>query len=390
MDKIEALSMIRDGVVALIALESTEAGPETPPVDPPVEPPVDPPEPPVDPEPVPENVVTIADKDALWKASQAAKGGEIFLLAPGVWTGILIRGVKGATFRGQPGVIIKDLNVQTSSNLIFEDLECFVEQGGTGDPLKFTSVAGLTLRGLYVHSEGDGPDKWVSGCTIRNCTDVEVVDGRWDRLANAVQYLDNDRVHFAGNRFTNIRMDGIRGGGNSNVVIERNAFTDFRPLSGRPGIEDDHGDAIQVWTSNTTKSAENILIRENIVVQGEGGRVQGIFVTMQTGHRYKKVEITDNLIIGGLTNAIMVTGADDVVIVRNGVAAIGPKSWIRMENLTELTLTDNQSTDYYKAGVVTVAKDENNSKVPAVTDGGAEKIKAFLASHPDTPSLAAA
>jgi hypothetical protein len=378
MNKLEALSMIRDGVDALIALETPQVEPA--PVDPA---PVDPA--PVDPVPVPVDPVTpaippptlIADKDALWKASQAAKGGEVFLLAPGVWSGILIRGVKGATFRGQPGVIIKDLNVQGSGDLTFEDLECFVEQGGTGDPLKFTSVAGLTLRGLYVHSEGDDPAKWVSGCTIRNCTDVAVLDGRWDRLANAVQYLDNDRIQFADNRFTNIRMDGIRGGGNSNVVIERNHFTDFRPLTGRKGFEDDHGDAIQVWTSNTTKSAENIQIRDNVVVQGEGGAVQGIFATMQTSHRYKNVEISDNLIIGGLTNAIMVTGADGVLIARNAVAAVGAKSWIRLENLTGLALTDNQSTDYYKAGKVEVVAEANNTKLPAVIDGGA----ALLASR---------
>jgi hypothetical protein len=372
MNKLEALISIRDGVAALIALETPRVEPA------PVDPVVPAPEVPVEPPPPPaSDAILIADKDALWKASQAAKGGEVFLLAPGVWSGILIRGVNGATFRGQPGVIIKDLNVQTSSDLTFEDLECFVEQGGTGDPLKFTSVAGLTLRGLYVRSEGDDPANWVSGCTIRNCTDVTVIDSRWDRLANAVQYLDNERVRFAGNRFTNIRMDGIRGGGNSNVVIERNHFTDFRPLTGRKGIEDDHPDAIQVWTSNTTKSAENIQIRDNVVVQGEGGAAQGIFVTMQTSHRYKNVEISDNLIIGGLTNAITVMGADGAVIADNIVAAVGAKTWIRMENLTGLALTDNQSTDYYKAGRVEVVAEANNTKLPAVIDGGA----ALLASR---------
>lgn len=370
MNKLEALSMIRDGVVALIAIETPAVEPEVPPVDPPVEPPPVTTDPPVAP-------TLIADKAALWTATQAAKGGEVLLLAPGEWTGVLIRDAVGVTVRGQPGAVLKDVTVQGGSDLVFEDIECAVEQGGSGDPLKFTSVAGLTLRRLYVHAEGDDPTMWVSGATIRKCSDVEVVDCRWDRLANAVQYLDNDRVRFAGSRFTNIRMDGIRGGGNSNVLIEQNHFSDFRPMTGRPGIGDDHGDAIQIWTSNTTKSAENILIRDNLVAQGEGGAVQGIFVTMQTSHRYKNVEVVDNLIIGGLFNAIMVTGADGVTIARNTVASIGAKTWIRMENLTGVTLTDNDAADYYKKAPMEIATEANNTKLAVVSDGGA----ALLASR---------
>lgn len=372
MTRLTALTKIRDGFDELIALEnpSEPAIPPTDPVEPEPTDPVDPVDP-VEPAVVP---TPIADKAALWAATQAAKGGEVFMLAPGVWSGILIRDAKGCTIRGQAGAILHDVTVQGGSDLVFEDLECAVEQGGSGDPLKFTSVAGLTLRGLYVHAEGDDPAKWVSGCTIRKCLDLKVVDCRWDRLANAVQYLDNDRVKFAGNRFTNIRMDGIRGGGNSNVLIEQNHFTDFRPLTGRPGIADDHADAIQVWTSNTTKSAENILIRDNVVVQGAGGKAQGIFVTMQTSHRYKNVEVAENLIIGGLTNAIMVTGADGVKVTGNVVAAVGDKTWIRLENVTSLTLTGNQSTDYYKKAPVEIAAETGNTKLPAVTDGGASLL----------------
>lgn len=366
MNRLTALTMIRDGFAALVEME-TAAEPPAASLPPVIE------------EPAPDPVILVADKAQLWAATQAAKGGEVFRLAPGVWSGVLIRDVRGVTIVGQPGAVLTDINIQGGGDLTLQDIECAVAPGGSGDPLKVSKVEGLTLRGLDIHGAGDDPLGWASAMTIRNCQGVVVENCRWDRLANAVQYLDNVGVRFSRNRFTNIRMDGIRGGGNSHVLIEANRFADFRPMTGRPGIGDDHGDAIQIWTSNTTASAEEIVVRDNIVVQGEGGRVQGIFVTMQTSHRYKAVEVTDNLVIGGLTNAITVAGADGVLIARNTVAAVKDKTWIRMSDLTGLTLTDNKANDYTKLGTVQVALESGNTKLPVVSDGGAGLLAARAA-----------
>ena len=112
---------------------------------------------------------------------------------------------------------------------------------------------------------------------IRDSSDITVTNSEFTHARYAVSMLDNSGVTISGNYFHDLRTDGVRGGGNSNVVISDNFFTNFRPAEG------DHADAIQFWTTNTTTSAENIRITGNVIVRGEGGATQGIFMRDEAG-----------------------------------------------------------------------------------------------------------
>jgi hypothetical protein len=70
--------------------------------------------------------------------------------------------------------------------------------------------------------------------------------------------LDNNGLKVANNYFHDLRTDGVRGGGNSNLLVTQNTFTDFHPGSGRPPGRDaavdqqHHGVGQQHHLSRTT------------------------------------------------------------------------------------------------------------------------------------------
>src|SRR5688500_15215123 len=100
-------------------------------------------------------------------------------------------------------------------------------------------------------------------------------------------------MRFVGNSCQDIRTDGMKGGGSSNVVIAQSYFRHFHTAEG------DHPDAIQFWTTNTTTSASNITIVDNVIIQGNGGPVQGIFLGNELDITYQNVTISGNFVSDG-------------------------------------------------------------------------------------------
>lgn len=332
--------------------------------------------------------ITVASSTELYQALSTAKSGDTILLQSGTYSGAQLRGIKidgDVTITSKdPGnpAVFTNLEVRDSSGLNFSKLEFSIEDGKGSNPMLVINSKDIHFDGINVHGSLDNdPSNDTSAMLVRNSSDVSITNSEFQQLANGVTHLDSNGVLFSGNYFHDIRMDAIRGGGTSNLTVEKNYFTNFRP---QPG---DHGDAVQVWNTNTTTSAHDILIRENIIVQGEGGKVQGIFVTAQNPElQYGNVEISDNIVIGGLTNGITVAGANGVKIDGNLVAAVGDKTWIRMTDVTKITLTDNTSTSYYKAGVYEASTETNNIKIPAQSDGGLSLLKAWLTDGHDLPA----
>ncbi len=334
-------------------------------------------------------IINVSNSTELYRAMSTVKAGDTIQLEAGTYSNVQIRGIKidgDVTITSkdpEKPAVLTDLDVRDSSGLNFSKLEFSIEYARGSDPMKVLSSKDIHFTDINVHGSVDGiSTNDTSAMQIRNSSDISVENSEFHNLANGVTHLDSNGVQFSGNYFHDIRMDAIRGGGTSNLTVEQNYFTNFRPAVG------DHGDAIQVWNSNTTTSAQNILIRENVIVQGEGGAVQGIFVTAQISKLlYQNVQVADNIIVGGLTNAITVNGADGVKIDGNVVAAIGSKIWIRMTDITNVTLTDNAATDYYKAGVFEAVEQTNNTKVPVQTDGGLSLLKLWLSGHSEMPDV---
>lgn len=328
-------------------------------------------------------IVRVVNSDSLVAALNSAVAGDIIQLATGIYTSFSI---KGRQFSGEVTItsenpdapaILTGFKLWSSASITFSNLELSVDPGGLDNPYLIYDSAHIRLEDLDVHGSLNGdPKDDQAAMLIRSSADVTVTNSEFHELEHGVAHLNSDGLVFSDNKFSEIRSDGIRGGGSSNVLITRNQFSDFRPLNG------DHPDGIQFWTGNTTKSAENIEISENVIMRGAGEAIQGIFIRDEAGNPYKNVVITGNLVVGGMPNGISVAGATDVRIEGNTVSSLpDSKSWIRVEDVTNGVLSNNAATSYILAdnsGLI----DKANREIAAAADGGLDLLEMWIGGAP--------
>src|SRR3546814_514909 len=145
----------------------------------------------------------------------------------------------------------------------------------------------------------------------------------------------------------------------------------------------DHPDAIQLWTTNTTESARNISITGNVFERGDGDIIQGIFLRDQSGGKlpYQDVTISDNIVLGGMYNGISVGNANGLVMTDNVVGAYtDQKSWLRIENSTDVVLTGNSASTFLLKYDSYIANSGNITTGP-LKGPGEEVLKNWLESH---------
>jgi Ca2+-binding RTX toxin-like protein len=306
-------------------------------------------------------VTVVSNAISLNFALKSAASGDTILLAPGTYSDVYLNGISisgDVTIKSQdPGkpAVITDMTIMDSKGLTFENLEFSNKGFEASYPFRVTRGEDIHFKNLDVHgSLNQDPSDDTSAFLIRESKDISVTDSTFRDLSHAINHLDNNGLNFSGNSFSDIRSDGIYGGGSSNVVIAKNFFTNFRPAEG------DHPDAIQFWSKNTTVSAENIQIIDNVIVQGEGGAMQGIFMRDTTGVVFVNVKISGNEIVGGLTNGIMVEGARNLTIIDNDLySTLDKKSWIRVEQAINVTVSDNGAGKYIYEGVTNLVESKN-------------------------------
>lgn len=327
---------------------------------------------------------TASSPAELWAALKKAKPGDTIVLQPGRYDNVTLRDFKfdGMVTITGPGAVLSDLSVQISKGITFENIEFYIEHSRGSDPIKVQSSQNIHFNNVDIHgSLDDDPSNDTSAMQVRNSSDVTIKNSVFHELANAVTHLDCDNILFSGNYFHKIRMDGVRGGGSSNLTITNNYFTDFRPLPA------DHPDAIQVWNSNTKAVAENIYISDNVIIRGSGGAPQGIFATTQISRlRYRNINIVNNIVIGSLYHAITVNGADDVRIEDNIVityADIGAR--ISVDRATNVSMTNNAAPTFLIGKEVEFANKNGNKKTRLPRDGGLAELRTWLGARTDAP-----
>jgi Ca2+-binding RTX toxin-like protein len=319
----------------------------------------------------------VASAAGLLTAFKAAKSGDTIRLASGTYDTVAL---KGLSFVGS-GVTITSANVNARAEL-------------TG--LKLNNVSGLTFTNLamtdkdpstifdfnvnsssnihfdHVLIQGEETGQLTSNpFIIRSSSNVSVTNSEIKHVRYGISMLDNDGVTLTDNYLHDIRTDGMRGGGNSNVTISRNFFTDFSPVAA------DHPDAIQFWTTNTTTNAKNVTITENVIMRGEGGAIQGIFLGDEAKLPYENVVIDSNIVIGGMYNGITALSTNGLSVTNNTViGTTDQKSWIRVNNAD--SLTGNTAQTYLIDGVnkATVA---GNVLTGPTADGGLSMLKQKIA-----------
>jgi len=339
-------------------------------------------------------VATLIVKDTagLTAALKSAQAGDTIKLAAGDYAQFNLSGVKVA---GE-GVVVTSLDPANQaklngfmlgdcSGITFRDLE--LKSASTAvNPYQILKSTQITLDKLDIHGSLDGnPQNDGGGVLIRESSKVTVTNSEFHELNYGVAHVDTQGVTIDGNNFHEIQEDGVRGGGSSQIAVTNNLFSNFAPVGG------DHPDAIQFWTSLTKASAVDITVSGNLVLRGEGSAIQGIFFRDQVGTLpYKNVVITDNLVVGGMANGIMVNGADGVKISGNTIAALADQnSGIGLTKVTNVMLTDNKASQFaFVTTTISNVTNVNGVVLAPVVDGGASLVETFLATHQKVLQLA--
>ena len=330
------------------------------------------------------STITVNSSVGLASALKTAVSGDVIKLAAGDYAAVSL---KDLHFSGA-GVTITSadplhearmagMQLSTSDGLHFSNLE-FVVDVTKANPFSVYQSSGITFEGLNVHgsldnnAQNDG-----SGLLIRESTNVTVSNSEFHELQFALAHVDDNGLTIKGNQFHDIRTDGVRGGGTSNLTIANNYFTNFEPVKG------DHGDAIQLWTSGTKASAVGITITGNVIVRGDGGAMQGVFMRDElTTMPFKNVVIADNLVVGAMNNGIMVTGGEHITIKDNVLAGLPDQvSGIGVQRVSDVTLLNNKATGFNIATTATGVSESGDVLIAVPTDGGKALQAAYLLSH---------
>lgn len=315
-------------------------------------------------------IYTVSSSSEFATALKSVVDGDSIKLAAGDYSGIKIDNINKGNITitsadPENPAALHDLLIRNSSGITLSHVQ--LEELVPGKLFGFQVVKsnGVVIDSVDVTGPQIGNGLEVSSLMIRLSNNVTVKNSEFSELGNALSILDNTNMTVENNYFHDIRADGVHGGGNSNLVISGNVFTDFYPAPG------DHPDAIQLWTTHTKASTSNISITDNLFVRGEGGPVQGIFMYDDVGGLpFYNVNITGNAIIGGMFNGIMAQNviggsiADNVV-----VGTADQKSWIRTGGNTDFTVTDNTATDYIIIEKVGVTETGNQKLAYAKTAG---------------------
>ncbi|MCE7798511.1 right-handed parallel beta-helix repeat-containing protein [Sphingobium sufflavum] len=312
-------------------------------------------------------------------ALKNAKNGDVIKLAEGEYSAVNIKNidipgnVTITSANAKNPAVFTDLAVRNSSGLTFSNIEFSEKVAGRDNGFLVLGSSDIHFDKLDVHGLANlGSGKESALMLIRNSSDISVTNSEFSNGQHGLGLLDNDGVTVTGNSFHDLRTDGVRGGGTSNLVIDGNMFTDFYPGEG------DHPDAIQLWTTNTNRTAENITITNNLITRGDGEPVQGIFLRDQLGVLpYENVTITGNMVVGGMYNGIAVNGVNGGVIANNTVLGVdGQKSWIRTDAASDFAVKSNLSTSYMLAAGQTGSTANKVALDPL--DGGAGAVFTWL------------
>jgi len=309
-------------------------------------------------------------------ALRSARAGESILLAPGTYSDISIDNLRfdgvvdvGSSDPKNPAVLTH-LMVVKSKGLRFHNLELSTVGQTEPNPFRVVESDDIHFVQLSVHGTlNDDTADAIAAMILRNSTNISVEDSEFQQLKIGIAHRDCDHLVISRNNFHDIRVDGIHGGGSSNVLISDNHFTDFFNIHDKAH---DHPDAIQFWTTNTTESAHDITVTGNVAKRGKGTYVQGVFFRDEKeAHPFQNVIISHNTIIGEANNGIMVDGARNVQIIDNTIQPFPDRlSRLRLQKVDNVTVANNTAGKFvYKD--VTGLKESSNK----LAGGGGRDVK---------------
>lgn len=291
---------------------------------------------------------------AFQAALAQAHAGDLILLRPGKYSGLSIENVNISS--GRPVTIssqnrwnravLRQFQITNSSRLSFSHLD-FSAAGATdqyyvwrvtgSNNISFDSV---TVTGESNLTPADNPAAFL----FSNCSYMSVTNSTFRRFLDGILEAKTNHINISDNLFVQMGGDGVDSVQVAYVTINNNSFTDFETGS-------QHPDAIQFWTEGTTVASHDITISGNVYTRGAlpaSSNSQGIFLNDEVGTLpYSNVVITNNTILGGAYNGIMLVHGANATISNNIVRGYSDmESWIRVSNSTTTALSNNAAQKY--------------------------------------------
>lgn len=312
-------------------------------------------------------------------AVKIAKNGDTILLDSGTYSNVNIKSINIdgnvtiASKNPDSRALLTDISISGSSGLTVKAIDFQPVDASRMYTVGAYGSHDITFDDIKVSGPAGDAGYKVSPFMIRDSSGVTVSGSEFTHSWHGITLLNTSNVTIADNYLHDIRTDGVRGGGNSQLTISENYFTDFHPQSG------DHPDAIQLWTTNTTVAAKDITITGNAIYRGTGDAIQGIFLGEEKGNLpYSNVLIADNLVIGGMYNGIALGNSTESAITDNVVVPLpGMASWIGAISTPDLKMTGNTAATYM-LNRVKIFPADNNLLDGAATDGGAAAFNTWF------------
>ena len=269
-------------------------------------------------------VITVSSASQLESAMKTAVGGDTIRLAGGNYGDFAISAkmfTSDITITsmdaGNPATF-HSLSVKGSANINFQGVN--VDFVPTATTASFSSAVlierstgvsftdgtikgGLATTGVPITAtETDATGNVIGmptgrGFTIQNSSDVTIEGANISSLFRGIVLGDSEKVTIRDTEIHHLRKSAIVGNA-SDLVIEDNYLHSASPWRiGQAG--GDHADFIALWTNpNQLEPTANVTIKDNILSQGDGARILGMW--LQGGKPgYNNVVIEGNAVLGG-------------------------------------------------------------------------------------------
>jgi hypothetical protein len=295
-------------------------------------------------------ILTVSTSAQFSAAVKSSRAGDTILVAPGEYGVFVISGVRPTgivtikPLDPEAGATFTQLRVVHSNNLTLEGFTVhnpIAPGAGRTSAVQITKSSGIALSGFDIHgSLNDNPHDDAHGLSIAESHRVMVLDSTFQQMHAAIVAARSSGIVIAGNTITEARegvnMSQINGG-----LFERNHLSEFRPRAG------DHPDFFQVHAAGTARGSQNLIFRDNVMIEREGFTIGGIFIRSEnvaTGVRHTNITVENNFYEGTYRNAIAVSNADGVRIEGNTVLEnqhVGHASAIIIDDISRARIADN-------------------------------------------------
>lgn len=285
---------------------------------------------------------TVSNLTELMDALSQCTGGETILLSEGSYGRLDLYDARHAfaTFDSEVTImsasetkaVFTGLSLYGVTNLTFQSVEFeythpdgvalydkpFLVQNSDGVKFIDSDFIGDAAGGLGTVDDGYGAG---TGLVIRSSSNVEITGNYFEMFHRGLTVGDSQNIVVADNEFTAMSSDGMNFAEVQGVLIEGNYLHDFSKHPDSPA----HMDMIQFWTSGTDSPSTDIIIRDNLLIRGEGDETQSIFMRNEAVDSYgagvemyySNVLIENNIIYNSHLHGITVGEADGLTIQNN-------------------------------------------------------------------------